>query len=175
VELQLDELLIRWSVRLAIACYFGRVIIDVGRFRRVCKNTTTAVVRRLWTIGCLLYLLHVLCAFAFVHHWSHEQALVHTVQQTANITGIPWEGGIYVNYAFTLFWLGDTIAWWLRGTRTHYRSMNYFVMVHSVFAFIVFNATIIFGPPFWDWVVLVAVLITLILCFIHLMRLANDN
>src|ERR1700722_19055710 len=57
-----------------------------------------ALARLAWTLGFLLYLTHVACAFTFVHEWSHAQAAWHTGYRTWQMTGWFWTGGIWVNY-----------------------------------------------------------------------------
>ena len=48
-----------------------------------------------WTLGCVFFLVHVVCAFAYFHHWSHAEAYRETARQTAALTGWQWGGGIY--------------------------------------------------------------------------------
>ena len=54
-----------------------------------------------------------------------------------------------INYAFSLFWVIDVGQWWLRGPSWPYRSRIYYAILHGVFAFMVFNGTVVFGPPAW--------------------------
>lgn len=145
-------MLTRWTIRLAVACYLARALLDLSSARDGGRAGSARNARRLWTAGCVLYLLHVLCAFGFYHEWSHDLAYQHTAQQTAALTGLHWGGGLYFNYAFTAIWLADLAAWWSRGVRFPYRSAVYFWTLHCVFAFMVFNATVIFGPPLWRWI-----------------------
>ncbi len=143
------ELILRWSVRLAVGCYFARVLLDVRRPLPSEVGPTRTWARRFWTIGCLLYLVHVIAAFGGVHHWSHAQAYRHTAMTTAATTGIAWGGGLYVNYAFSLVWMVDVAAWWIRGVDFPYRHVVYSRAVQSLFAFMMINATVVFGPRFW--------------------------
>ncbi len=152
IDPQTAELVTRWTVRLAVACYLGRVAIDLGLLCDWASQSPGKIARWLWTVGCLFYVAHVICAFAFFHEWSHNFAYAHTAAQTEALTGFRWGGGLYLNYAFTLFWLADTIGWWARDVNSHYRIRGYFWSVHAVFAFMVFNATVVFGPPVWRWV-----------------------
>ena len=151
MDLYLGETLTRWTVRLAIACYLARVFVDLrsARSRRVAGLARKA--RWFWTAGCALYVLHVVCAFGFYHEWSHLSAYRHTAEQTATVIGIHWGGGLYLNYAFTVFWLADVAAWWCRDVELPYRSPGYFWTLHGVFAFMMINATVVFGPPLWKW------------------------
>lgn len=155
LALHFAELLTRWSVRLAVACYLGRVALDIGLRGDSSSRSISKSKRWLWTIGCLFYLTHVICAFAFFHDWSHHRAYAHTAAQTEAVTGIRWGGGLYFNYVFTLLWLTDTVAWWAGDVHTHYRVRCYFWSIHGVFAFMVCNATVVFGPPAWRWVALI--------------------
>ena len=59
----------------------------------------------LWTAGWLVYLLHVVAAFQFVHHWSHAEAAAATARRTSEVVGFSTPAGIYFNYLFTLVWL----------------------------------------------------------------------
>ena len=148
MDLDTGELLTRWSVRLAVGCYVGRVLVDVRCGR---ANRCAATARWIWTVGCALYLVHVASAFAFFHDWSHSAALRHTAEQTAAVTGLDWGGGLYVNYAFTLFWMFDTLRWWCGGLDAPRRSAISFWVMHTVFAFMMINATVVFGPSYWRW------------------------
>lgn len=159
MDQQLGEALIRWSIRLAVACYLIRVCLDFRLGRRCYSGRRAKKARWFWTLACVLYVFHVACAFGFRHHWSHAAAYGHTAEQTAAVTGIHWGGGLYFNYAFTAFWLADTVAWWQRGADSPYRSSSYFWTLHSVFAFMMVNATIVFGPPFWKWAGIFVVLL----------------
>jgi hypothetical protein len=142
------EVLTVWTVRLAVGCYFVRLALDVTR-------AGDRYARQAWTAGCLLLWLHVAAAFEFHHAWSHAAAYAQTARETAAVTGIDWGGGLYVNYAFLVLWLADTTGWWLRPGWQQNR--RYYWTVQGLFAFIVFNATAVFGPAFWNGIVLLAI------------------
>ncbi len=142
----IGELLTRWTVRIAMACYLGRVTLDIVGQR---SETAAKWKRSLWTIGCIWYLIHVACAFEFYHDWSHTAAYEHTANQTAAVTGWHWGGGLWVNYAFTLAWILDCIAWWRTDPTAHPKRRWLYILTQSVFAFLVFNATVVFGPRGW--------------------------
>lgn len=137
---------------MAVACYLGRVAIDLGLLRDWPALSARKIARWLWTLGCVLYLAHVICAFTFFHDWSHDHAYAQTAAQTEALIGVHWGGGLYFNYAFTLLWIVDTVAWWGRGVNAHHRARAYFWTMHAVIAFMVFNATVVFGPAVWRWV-----------------------
>lgn len=157
----LTEALTRWSVRIAVGFYLTRVFFDLRSVGNSPQARFARIARWAWTAGVSFYVLHVICAFAFYHEWSHHLAYQHTAEQTAAVVGIHWGGGLYFNYAFTLFWLADVILWWCRDVESPYRSPAYFWTVHLVFAFMVLNATVVFGPPLWKWVALVVVFVFL--------------
>ena len=158
----LIEALTRWSVRIAIACYLTRVLIDLRSVRNRRVASLASKTRWVWTAGFIFYMIHVICAFGFYHEWSHQEAYRHTAEQTAAVIGIHWGGGLYFNYAFTIFWLADVITWWCRDVELPNRSPTYFWILHGVFAFMVINATVVFGPPIWKWAAPVVVLVALI-------------
>ena len=152
---ELGESLTRWTVRIALACYLARIFIDLREGRNTHSERTA---RWLWTTGLAFYLAHVAAAFHFAHHWSHADAYAHTAAQTKSIVGIHWGDGIYFNYAFTLLWLGDVALWWRNGSAHLRNSPGAYRTIQVVFAFMMFNATVVFGPPFWKWVALAVLL-----------------
>jgi hypothetical protein len=104
----------------------------------------------LWTLGCAGLAVHVIAAFHYLHHWDHSAALRHTAQRTAEVTGWHWSGGLYINYLFLAFWLVDVIRVWLEAIQLRApagRPWRRFVQ--GVFAFMMFNATVVFGPVHW--------------------------
>tara|TARA_R110002049_G_scaffold50370_3_gene143050 strand:+ start:83257 stop:83784 length:528 start_codon:yes stop_codon:yes gene_type:complete len=142
------EALLRLTVRVAVACYLWRTILQVGtRFRRVSRVQFVV-----WTTGCLFYLLHVGLAFTFVHAWSHQAALEHTAAETARITEIRRGEGLWVNYLFTILWLADVarLGRAVMLDQTTHRTTDLFVA--AFFGFIFFNATVVFGPPAYRWI-----------------------
>ena len=67
------------------------------------------IYRILWSLGCLFALIHVFCAFQFVHYWDHQVAVKHTILETTRVTGFRFEYGIYFNYLFLLVWTVDCL------------------------------------------------------------------
>lgn len=146
----MGELLTIWSVRLVVACYLGRYLLDV---MSTADDRRRRQSRVLWTAGCLLYLIHVVCAFAFFHDWSHNRAYAHTAAQTREIVGWDWGGGLYFNYLFTVVWIADVVRQWIRIDNRRIGSSRLLdFAVQSFLAFMVLNATVVFGPPFWKWI-----------------------
>ena len=140
----LADALVRWTARLFVACYVGRICIDAARLRDAGSQRSA---RWLWTVGCLVYLIHVAMAFHFVHGWSHAIAYEHVRQRTFNQTGLDSGVGLYVNYAFGVLWLADTFLWWHRLDWSE-RRIPYWT-VQAIFGFLIVQATVVFGPSFW--------------------------
>ncbi|QDU35916.1 hypothetical protein Mal4_01980 [Maioricimonas rarisocia] len=139
------NLLVAWTARLAIAAWGLRLTHDLARP----SPSASLGICLLWTAGGLLNLLHVLAAFHYVHDWDVAAAWDHVARQTAAVTGWHWGGGLYVNYAFTLLWLADVAVTWQAYRRNRLLPRWYVGSLHAVFAFMVLNATVVFGPPVW--------------------------
>ncbi len=152
----IGELLIRWTARLAVACYVARLAFDV---EQKAEANWQQSARWWWTIGCFFFLLHVIAAFHFEHHWNHAAAYEATAKRTAEVTGWDSGFGLYVNEAFLILWLTDTLCWWQDLSWPQHRRIYW--TVQSVFAFLMLQATAIFGPPFW---IPVVVLVIVFLC-----------
>jgi hypothetical protein len=142
------ELLTRWSAFIAFLLYVLALAL-----RRVSRLNTRRV---LWTLACSIYLLHVVCAFQFVHHWSHTEAYAATARQTAEVVGIDWGGGLYLNYFFTLLWTVDVCWWWLDPQSYAARSRLIHGSSHAFIGFMWFNATVVFGSGLIRWLSAVA-------------------
>lgn len=133
-------LLIVWTARLAVAGYLGRVACDVA-------GTSPRLARWFWTAGLGSLLLHITAALHVQHHWSQSAAWEHVRQQTHSLTGWNTGVGLVVNYAFTLLWIVDGGLWW--------RSLDWprqrwvYGSLQTFYAFIIFNATVVFGPRGW--------------------------
>ncbi len=140
----LGDALIRWTARLFVACYVGRLCIDAAGRRDAASQQ---VARWLWTVGGVLFLLHVAASFHLQHGWSHVAAFEHVRGRTLHDIG--WDSGIglYINYAFGVLWLVDLSLWW-RHLDWSKRRLPYWI-VQSLFAFLMSQATAVFGPPIW--------------------------
>ena len=142
------EFLTRLTVWMVLAGY----AIGTGLFALARKRPKWESAARLaWTAACACLLAHVVSAFHFYHGWSHELAYVDTARQTAEVVGLNWGGGIYINYAMVLFWTVD-VSWWWRGFDAYRRRPRLLVVLWEAFLiFIIFNATVVFktGPLRW--------------------------
>ena len=142
---ELEELLVRWTIRVAVLIYFLRLYSDLARFH----GPTASVVRVLWSLGCLINAIHILMAMIFYHDLSHQHAIEDTAAKTFAVTGIRWGGGVYINYLFSAYWMVDVVLWWCKGLRWPRNNRTYNIVLHLIFGFIVINATAVFGPRFW--------------------------
>lgn len=107
--------------------------------------------RTAWTAGCAGLLLHVACAFHYYHDWSQASAYRETARQTAEVTGMNWGGGLFINYALIIGWIADAV-WWRRGLEAYRNRPRWLVAAWQGFLiFIIFNATVVFktGPLRW--------------------------
>ena len=138
----------RWTVRVAIALYLLRVWLMLRSPKR---STPSAAEAWCWTIGCVSYLLHVFLAFDSTHDWSHANAWQHTAQETARISGIQRGDGVWVNYLFTGIWLADLVRVWRARRLNRETNRNVDLAIQWFFAFIVFNATVVFGQSMYRW------------------------
>jgi hypothetical protein len=108
------------------------------------------VARGLWSAGGGLLLAHFASAFHLRHHWSHAAAVADTARQMRDLTGLEWGGGVWFNYAFTLLWAADVIAWW-GWTSPWQRATNWLLFTRLFFLFMWLNAAFVFvrGPARW--------------------------
>lgn len=140
--MQAGLLLTYGTIYLALCLYVAALAL------RLCacgRHAWLQASRLAWTIGFIAYAGHVLAAFAFVHHLSHDAAYRATAQRTAEVTGWDWGGGLYANYLFTLVWFAD-VVWWWRGLEVYQRRPKVVAsLIQGFLAFIAFNATVVFG------------------------------
>jgi hypothetical protein len=148
----MPDAITRWTAWMSMAALAGAIALrQQGTNDQPARGGSA---RWLWTLGCVLLWIHVGCAFHFQHHWSHAAAYTHTAQQTAEMTGFDWGGGVYFNYLLMLLWTGDALWWWLdpRSYDSRPAAVQRFVTGFAVF--MAFNATVIFGSGLPRWVAL---------------------
>ena len=137
------EHLMLWTVRVSVVCY----VVALWRWLFF-PITPDRLYARFWPAAWLLCVLHVLFAFHFRHQWNHTAALQHTAEMTERVVGLYWGGGLYINYLFLICWgisAGFTLCSDMRPARTIDMAL------HAFAAFMMFNATAVFGPPWW-WI-----------------------
>jgi hypothetical protein len=134
-------LLTKITIWIALIGYVtGIVLILVERNR----NGVQRMARNAWTLGCVVFLAHVFCAFNYYYKWSHAVAYTETGRQTAEVVGEGWSVGVYVGYVFTLLWLSDVVWWWLSPQTHKRRSRILTAALHTFMFFIIFNGTVVF-------------------------------
>jgi hypothetical protein len=133
--------LISASVRLALLCYAATVAGRMLGFRG-------QRLRCLWTVGCLLFIVHVAAAFHYVHNWSHQAAIRTTAAETRQLLGVAFGEGLWFSYAFVLLWLADAIWWWSSANSYLRRPRWLNLGLHGYLLFIAFNGAVVFeaGP-----------------------------
>ena len=109
-----------------------------------------AAVGRLWlasTLGAFLCTAHMLIAFAVRHGWSHAVAVAVTARQTAEVFGVSWGGGVYVNYLFVTLWLTEA-CWWRAAPLAYARRPRWIDWaLRAFYALVIVNAAIVFASP----------------------------
>src|SRR5262245_51515586 len=100
--------LVLWTIRASLVVSFASLGIQV--WVRSPNDRADRLRRWLWLVAAVIYLLHVSCAFHFVHAWSHARALHETARQTEEFTGWQFGGGLYLNYLLTLIWPADAFC-----------------------------------------------------------------
>jgi hypothetical protein len=137
-----------WTIRCSIACY----VVAVGLQLR--HRSPDRLRKFVWAAGAVLCVIHVVTAMAAFHDFSHVDSMRHTAEVTARVVGLNWGGGVYINYLFTVVWCVDALRQW-HGPPDRRTP----VWIQVFMAFIVFNATAVFGPRWWKFATAVALLI----------------
>jgi hypothetical protein len=120
---------------------FGSISCSVG-----CWAAGEAIrSRTAWLAGALLALVHAIAAFGVFYQWSHATAERLTALQAAQLTGVSFSGGIYVNYAFVAIWLIDAV-WWSARPASYERRPRALSLAIRLFLFaIVVSGAIVFA------------------------------
>src|SRR6266849_9648535 len=139
----LGDALTRWTIRVALALAVAALAARIGHRNRSARLA--------WTVGCLAYLAHIVCAFHFYHDWSHSHAYAATARDTAAEFGLDWGGGLYFNYAFTLVWIVDVLWWWVHPATYETRPRWVNVAVYGFFVFMAFNGAVVFASNPIRW------------------------
>ena len=134
------ELLTRWTIRLALACYVFCLAATLSG-RGTGSRRMQEVIRVVWTLGCGLFIAHVIAAFGYYHHFSHQAAYDDTARQTQEQLGFAFGGGIYFSYLFLAIWVADVVWQWVSlSTRPAWLDWP----LHAYMFFIAFNGAIVF-------------------------------
>lgn len=138
-----------WTARAVVAGWGGTIL--AARWLRS-NEIDSRTARIWWTAGCAALAIHTLCAFLLVHHGSHRAAWEHTARRTAETTGVDWGGGLIINEVMLVWWIVDVAMLWRNPVPAWRRSPVYRGILHGTFAFLMLNATVVFGPPIWRWI-----------------------
>jgi len=141
----------RWTIRLALTCYVFCLAAAIARRGWTNKSWNDAV-RIVWTAGCALFVVHVVAAFGYYHHFSHRAAFDDTAKQTADLLGFAFGGGIYFSYLFLAVWVLDVVWRWVAAAS---RPAWLDWPLHLYMFFIAFNGAIVFegGVSRWGGIV----------------------
>lgn len=137
----MNDLLLRWTIRLALALYGLLLAREIMGWR-----AGERLARWCWTLGLAALVGHFLAAYAQLG-WSHAAVLTHTARETERVTGWKFTGGVWGNYLFALFWGLETIGqWWRRERLTGMSRWTY--CLHGYLLLVVVNGAIVFatGP-----------------------------
>jgi hypothetical protein len=115
--------------------------------------------RAFWTSGALLALIHSAAAFVVFYDGSHATAKAETMRQTAELTGVEFAAGIYLNYLFLIVWLGDAAWWWIAPASYRDRPLALGLVVRGFIFFIILNGAVIFADGWARGVGLVALMV----------------
>ena len=153
------ELITRSTVWLSILAYTLGSVLFAARGSRI---NLDAFVRIIWSLACLALIAHFAAAFNFYHGWNQASAYRETARQTAEVFGVNWGGGLFINYSVLVLWIIDVGWWWLRGINSYrQRPLALLLVWHGFLVFIIFNATVVFKDGVQRWLGLV---ICLLLC-----------
>lgn len=154
--------LIRWTIWLATLAYFARWICELWP-GMLSTSFRERAARAFWTAAFGLLVVHVVCAFHFYHHWSHTDAVEHSIRQTELTVGMRFAGGPWVNYVLMTLWLGDLSWWWLSPVSFSKRPRWLSVTWTILLAIIGFNGTAVFASGFIRWLTVVGILVISVL------------
>lgn len=107
-----------------------------------------------WSIsatGAILLAVHIVLAMAVRHGWSHASALETTAQQTNDMFGINWGGGVYVNYVFATVWIAELFVWrqWPEGYASRPEWIKW--SLRAFYFVIIVSAAVIFATDWRRW------------------------
>ena len=104
----LSAWIVRGTIWLAIALF---VAAEYGRQRAGRHQRPVPWALPTFALGALFCAVHFLAAFHWHHEWSHTRAIEFTARQTAEVYGLDWGGGLWVNYVFLGAWLVEIVRW----------------------------------------------------------------
>ena len=143
----------------ALTIWTALLLYTAGEYGRT-RRPAAAWARPVWLLGAAAYLAHVAAAFATHHGWSHAAAYAYTTARTEALLGLAWGGGLWVNHAFTVLWVGEALWWQMRPAGYAGRAPAWTPAVPGAFLFMIVNGAVVFvdGPGRWLGVAIVAAL-----------------
>lgn len=108
------------------------------------SNRKDSAIRWLWTTSFLLFVVHVLSSFHFVHHWSHQQAYLATATETRKLMGVEFGAGVYFNYLFLLGWAIHVWFTWRPQLQENAWVRLLLRLIFVYMLFIAFNGVVVF-------------------------------
>ena len=145
-----------------VTIWIALILFVAGEYELRTPRSLQPVARSLFLLGALICAVHIVLAMRDVHGWSHAAALEATAEQTAQVYGLRWDGGIYVNYLFVAVWLADAIARVISPMSVARRSAALVWALRAFYFVIIVNAAVIFARPEMRWMgVVMCVLIGL--------------
>ena len=150
------------SLIVVLTIWTALLLYAAGEYGRT-RRPAAAWARPVWTLGAAAYLAHVAAAFATHHAWSHTAAYAYTAARTDALLGLAWGGGLWVNYAFTVLWVGEALWWQMRPAGYARRAPPWKPAVRGAFLFMIVNGAVVFveGPGRWLGVAIVAALVAI--------------
>ena len=135
--------LIRLTIWLAVVAWLIRVFVEASGCSFAARER---VIRWSWLIGASACVAHVIAAMGIGHCWSLANAMSHTAMETRRIIGVELPASVFVNFAFTAFWLFDAV----RDFRSRdVRPLG--AVRHGIWLMMMLNGTVVFGPGYWMW------------------------
>ncbi len=114
--------------------------------------------RGTWIAATILYLAHMILAFAYFHEGSHRLAMQHIAERTQAFTGIYWSGGMWFNHAFTLLVLVESCRWfWVPELQLRRPRWIPWVL-YGFLVFMMINAGVVFVTGSSRWINLAGLL-----------------
>jgi hypothetical protein len=137
----MDDLLLRATAWLSMAAWAA----SEWLLASVPRPVRAKPARASFTLGAVALLLHTGLALHLRHAWSQADAMREIARQTAEVTGLGFSGGLFVNYAFLAFWMAEACWWWLAPAGYLRRGLGARWASRAVFLFMFVNGAIVFG------------------------------
>ena len=138
----MDDLLIHWTIRLALAAYTFHLLAAACPFYP--RTLRQRAVGLAWQLSGLLLAAHAVAAMHLFHHWSLEHAIADTARQTGELMGVEFGQGIWFSFLLIGVWWGDILWAWL-APQSHARRPAWLTYaLHGYAFFILFNGAIVF-------------------------------